>query len=269
MTWARTVSAAAAVALLVAGCSGTGSATESAKPADDAHASATVADPAPVPDSASSEWVDVTGQGTTLPRDDEHRQYSPTPVPGSAIFTWPAGGGEAGSCTLGVAVREVGGDRTGFLTAAHCGEAPYEPTQFLASGPGPGDVVAEPLGELTEMSDITDTGIIWTPRAAATNTIAGFPIGGSMSEEVVTELPKGTPICLDGAVSGVVCSPLYGVVNNKISYGHTERGDSGAPVFVVNGAGVATLIGVHSGAYSASILAQTLQARGLELITAS
>lgn len=269
--------AAFAAALLAAGCTSGGAATESATSAVDAPLRATATAPmlSPAPEAPTPEWVDVSGQGTVLPRDDQGRQYSATPVPGAAIFHWPASDGEAGSCTLGPAVREIHGTRTGFLTAGHCAKPPFEPQQYLGTGPGPDDVAAQPLGSLTQVADtdavdpgMEDAGVIWTPEAEKASTIAGFRVVGAMSEADLKNLPEGTPICVDGTVSGVACAPLYSATN-VIRYGHSAFGDSGAAAFVVNRDGEATLVGLHSEAYVASILARTLERLGLEPITAS
>lgn len=269
MTWARTALGGAAVALLVAGCSATGAATESAKPADDADQTATVADTAAAAESASGEWVDVTGQGPQLPKDSDGNRYSATPAAGVVIFHWPSGGGgEAGGCTLGPAVHEVGGDRSGFLTAGHCGEGEYTPEQYLASGPGPDDVVAQPLGSMKRVDGGADVGVIWTSQAPNSSTIGGFPVVGVMSEADLKALPKGTDVCVDGAVSGVTCAKFYGA-DDAIHYGHTQPGDSGAPVFLVNQKREAVLIGVHTGAYTAAILDRVLSRNGLATVTAS
>ncbi|KXW72988.1 hypothetical protein [Mycolicibacterium phlei] len=78
--------------------------------------------------------------------------------------------------------------------------------------------------------------------------IAGkYPVVEVMPTEQVRKLPAGTPICVDGAWSGVHCSDLISA-DEKIRYEHgTEGGDSGGPVFVVDREGRATLIGIHRG----------------------
>ena len=56
-----------------------------------------------------------------------------------------------------------------------------------------------------------------------------------MAEADVRELPVGTPICLDGAISGLVCADLVnGDDHRRIRFAAAAvEGDSGAPVFVV------------------------------------
>jgi hypothetical protein len=87
---------------------------------------------------------------------------------------------------------------------------------------------------------------VWTdasaPRAA---TVAGLPVAGVMTRDGAMTLKRGTPICFDGATSGLVCSPLNGAdIDTLMTDGVAKPGDSGAPVFVVDGdTGAATLLG--------------------------
>lgn len=148
-------------------------------------------------------------------------------------------------CTLGAGIRA--GDRTGFVTAGHCGDDGM--ALRLDSRDG------APLGVLSDADEsydsvaevLSDSAAVWTntpaPHAA---TVAGLPVAGVMTRDGAMTLKSGTPICFDGATSGLVCSPLNGAdLTTLMTDGVAKPGDSGAPVFVVDGdTGAATLLGI-------------------------
>jgi phosphopentomutase len=67
-----------------------------------------------------------------------------------------------------------------------------------------------------------------------------------MTRDGAMELKSGTPVCFDGATSGLVCSPLKSaLLTSLVVDGVAVGGDSGAPAFVVDGdTGAATLLGI-------------------------
>jgi hypothetical protein len=148
-------------------------------------------------------------------------------------------------CTLGAGIRA--GDRTGFVTAGHCGDDGMAVRLDSATG--------APLGVLsdaeTSYDSVAKVGLdyaaVWTnasaPRAA---TVAGLPVAGVMTRNGAMTLKSGTPVCFDGATSGLVCSPLNGAdITSFAIDGVAKPGDSGSPVFIVDGdTGAATLLGI-------------------------
>ena len=151
-------------------------------------------------------------------------------------------------CTLGAGIRA--GDRTGFVTAGHCGDDGMAVRLDSRDG--------APLGVLSDVDksydyDIglqSDSAAVWTTSPAPTAaTVAGLPVAGVMTHSGAMALKSGTPICFDGATSGLVCSPLKSaLLSSLVIDGVAVGGDSGSPVFVVDGnTGAATLLGIMSG----------------------
>lgn len=197
--------------------------------------------------STESPYVAVT---VTPPRvGNDHVQYGDRPYPGIAIGQHQADG-RTKDCSLGPQVKA--GTRTGFLTAGHCDRTPGGEV-FVFADPDAQQPVL--IGVITDAEDSTapspdlDVAVLWTSSAdpSAARIAGQYPVVGVMPTEQVRELPAGTPICVDGAWSGVQCSDLISA-DEKIRYEHsTEGGDSGGPVFVVDRQGRATLIGIHRG----------------------
>lgn len=202
--------------------------------------------------SVTTQWQDVTGQ-VKAPRDSEGAQFGPTALPGIGIGFLDAKY-TVHMCTIGPAI--VAGSQRGFLTAGHCTTA-FAPTKLYlhttadmrASLP-----VVMGTGLQAENRSTpggwSDSGVVWTGAIdpAATKIAGRWPVAGVMTVEGVRALPAGTPVCINGAKSGVVCSPLIGA-EDKIRYRHvSDAGDSGAPVFLVDAlTRRATLIGLHRG----------------------
>lgn len=180
---------------------------------------------------------------------NDHVQYGRLPYPGVAIGQHQANG-RTKDCTLGPQVRS--GARVGFLTAGHCDRTPHGQV-FTFADPGAQQPVLVGVLSDTDVSAAPspdrDVAALWTTAAdpAATSIAGKYPIVGVMPTEQVRRLPAGTPICVDGAWAGVRCSDLISV-GELVRYKRTtEDGDSGGPVFVVDRAGRATLIGIHRG----------------------
>ncbi|WP_234714723.1 MULTISPECIES: S1 family peptidase [Mycobacteroides] len=193
-------------------------------------------------------YVDVSGT-VTLPRDSRGGQYGARPYPGITAVQHQDDGSSK-NCTLGPSVASARG--LGFITAGHCDYSPGGHV-FVFADPS----AAEPIlvGAYTEVEDFptpsgySDSAVIWTGTVdpAATRIANTWPITGVMPVSEVRQLPAGTPICIDGAKSGVVCSPLIGADDDFISSAPlTRHGDSGAAVFVVDQTGDATLLGIVS-----------------------
>jgi hypothetical protein len=165
-------------------------------------------------------------------------------APGAFIDVGTAESG--GSCTLGAGIRA--GDRTGFVTAGHCGNGDGDMVRLDS-------VTGAPLGVLSDADKsydsvaevLSDSAAVWTtapaPNAA---TVAGLPVAGVMTRDGAMMLKSGTPVCFDGATSGLVCSPLKSaLITSLVVDGVAVSGDSGAPAFVVDGdTGAVTLLGI-------------------------
>ncbi|WP_163742284.1 chymotrypsin family serine protease [Mycolicibacterium fallax] len=198
-------------------------------------------------------------------------------VPGAKIHVTQADG-SGGNCTLGPAVRQPSTGRTGFLTAGHCagtvtvdGEYLGEVEEIRVTRDEDADA---PVGERPPAED---SGIIWTPRAGekAAAYVAGRPVIGALSETELHALPRstmdndaaGVPVCNFGATTGSWCSSFWGA-GGYIGSGGGIDGDSGSPMFLVDGDGNAILIGVVDDPAGASILARTLRRLKIQPITA-
>ncbi len=222
---------------------------------------------------AKPRYADVTGQGIEAPRDAEGDQFSVTSVPGVKIGHRDAQG-VAQKCTLGPAVTN--GTRTGFLIAGHCGGDQYAQINYDGSDPlllGP----AVQAQDAPTPQGYSDSAVIWTRAVdpSATKIAGTWPVTGVMSVPDIRALPVGTPICLNGAVSGVRCSPLT-AADDKIRYADIgDGGDSGAAVFVVDQKGGARLVGLLRGSDGdnpnigvATFLEPALQRLGATALTA-
>lgn len=215
-----------------------------------------VAAPAPAVAASSSahvqpiRWVDVEAEAPVLPRDTQGMQYGTDAKPGVG-FGYRNSERKSTVCTLGPAVRSADG-RSGFLTAGHCASGKATTPAYLSR-------TSDALGPQTLMGDVqdavdddaaNDSAIIWAPAAADAGRIAGrWPVAGIMTKADVPSLVQpGDPVCINGARSGVVCSPLISADGYDIrTEAVTQGNDSGAPVFVVAPSGSAILIGIHRG----------------------
>lgn len=206
-------------------------------------------------------------------RVDRHGQAMGSPAPGIKIRRdGPRDGPDI--CTLGPAVTVAG--RPAFLTAGHCddsGTLQYAQVNADDSEPLPlGPAVQAAIGGAS--AEYSDSALIITHEAAADDAVVGFPVAGELTVEQTRSLPRGTPICVAGAVSGTRCGAFIGAADGLIRFTRvTQPGDSGAPVFVVAN-GRATVIGVHkglndSGDSIATFIAPALQRLGAQLVTAS
>ncbi|WP_157896136.1 hypothetical protein [Mycobacteroides chelonae] len=183
-------------------------------------------------------------------------QFGGTPVPGIVVAQQVAEARK--SCTIGVAVQaaEVG---NAFVTAGHCDRAPGG-ALFLYPEADSTDADAKQLPTTfvkTDTHAVPDVGTglvsdstllpVSTVDRAATKIAGRYPIAGVLTTAVVKQLPTDTPVCLDGAVSGLVCGQLVdaddgGLVRFDVG---SRDGDSGGPVFLLDQQHRAVLIGIH------------------------
>lgn len=238
-----TVAVATAVAL--SACSGTSSGEP--KPWPNVGTGAVAA--APTTATVKPLWQDVTVARNTLSSDDvDHAQFGATPAPGIKIGHRKTDGTKD-MCTIGPAVAPTMSPTAGgFLTAGHC-TADLAPTpQYLQpDADGPYTEFAPAIGAVN--AGPVDAAAIWTtgpqPRAA----VGQWPVAGVFTERAVRDLPPGTPVCVNGAKTGVVCGGLISANDGgRLRFDAPGmKGDSGGPVFVVDENNRATLIGIIKG----------------------
>lgn len=199
-------------------------------------------------------WVDVQEQAPQLDKDLEGLQYGTLPVPGLG-YGYRDVEHRSKVCSLGPAVRDASG-RSGFLTAGHCTSGKAATPAYLQGGRDTSTAPQVLLGNVEQAEDddaTVDSAIIWAPASDTATKIAGrWPVAGIMTAADVPSLVKpGDPVCLNGARSGVICSPLVNADGGAVrTQAIAQDGDSGAPVFVVAPSGSAILIGIHSAAES-------------------
>ncbi|WP_235687348.1 S1 family peptidase [Mycobacteroides chelonae] len=183
--------------------------------------SATVAIPSAAPEST---WLTIPAeQAAAAPRRVQLLQT--------------AADGATKRCTAGPAVvAEAGAARRGYLAAGHCDGRPG------SSVSADGEAV-EPYTS-TRLGDRGVT-VTWGTANAAPTVAGGFRIAGVLKQHAVQQLPQGTTVCMDSNVSGVRCGPVVENDGTGIYLDlPSERGDSGAPLFLVSDRGTATLIGL-------------------------
>lgn len=189
-------------------------------------------------------WQDVSDQGHEAPRDHNPltlAQYGKVPAPG--IQVQHAEGTEMHLCTIGpVVVPDMDPQSRGFLTAGHCAPAGGV-QQWLQPAP---DGDPAPLASATGSGD---TVTVWTNTVPASGArIADtWPVAGVLTVAGVQQLvPEGAMVCVNGSRTGVRCGARGADEDGLITYDvATVKGDSGAPVFVVDQQNRAVLVGIH------------------------
>lgn len=273
---------AMALAAVVSGCAGTVAGTPTLAAPPPAGSTELKSARVPALSPAPQQWLDVTDQGIELPRDAvDGAQYSATPVPGAVILHAPDSGNTLDLCSLGPAVRHRDG-RVGFLTAGHCAIGHRAADQYVLPTAA-GDPVL--LGRATAAVDNghdTDSAVIYVdaPLHPDATLIAGvFPVTGTLSAVQVQALPKGTPICVNGARTGVDCGPLLQATPEDIRFtrdeGSESDGDSGAVAYVVSPDRSAKVVGLYQGCLradqticAATYIQPTLERINVEIVRA-
>lgn len=266
------IAAVAAAAVVLSACStGVGGSPVAAPTAGSATATSTTAAAQPI------RWVDVQAEAPQLDKDLEGLQYGTLPVPGLG-YGYRNAQHRPKVCSLGPAVRDASG-RSGFLTAGHCTSGKAATPAYLQGGRDTSTAPQVLLGNVEQAEDndaTVDSAIIWAPVSDAATKIAGkWPVAGIMAAADVPSLVQpGDAVCLNGARSGVICSPLVSADGGAIrTQAIAQDGDSGAPVFVVAPSGSAILIGIHSAAESghdeATFISPALDRLDAAVVTAS
>lgn len=185
-------------------------------------------------------------------------QFGGTPVPGIVIAQQVAEARK--SCTIGVAVQaaDIG---NAFVTAGHCDRAPGG-ALFLYPEADTTDAGAKRLPASFVKTDthvvpdvatglVGDSTLLPVPAVdrAATKIADRYPIAGVLTTTAVRQLPPHTPVCFDGALSGVTCGALIDADDEGLLRFDADgrEGDSGGPVFLLDSQDRATLIGLVKG----------------------
>jgi hypothetical protein len=195
-------------------------------------------------------------------------QYGGDPVPGIVIAQ--QNGDDPQLCTLGTAVRTTD-DNPAFVTAGHCDVHPGNPLQLYPSADISGDdarVLPSPFARKEDTDGKPDpkTGVAsdsalvpltGTLPDDATVIAGRYRVAGVLTTDAVRNLPPRTPICFDGAMSGVHCGEVaqaddQGALRFRPAGGASDgtvfirKGDSGAPLFVLDADNHAALVGILS-----------------------
>jgi hypothetical protein len=236
---------AAACAVSVSACSQTVAGTPVASGGD------AKAVPVVTPAQAPAQQQQYDYVSAPVQFDSRGGQYGDQPYPGITFgqdrgpdqVTW--------DCTAGPMVHATDHIGIGFITAGHCDQITGNQVYIFSDYAGSQSI---PAGTYSGARRDTprDTAVLWTdvPTAPDAAWIAHkFPVAGVMTVAEVRKLKAGTPICIDAAVSGVVCTPLTRTTDTDIEYPHvTTGGDSGSAIFVVDHATKhAHLVGIHGG----------------------
>ena len=177
------------------------------------------------------------------------------PAPGVSILQ-PAGDGSSALCTTGWAVLSARHD-IGYLTAGHCDQTEGAPLWMYTDANGQQRRELLPLQNAERGDDdgrAYDAALFFlSPDQQSANDFSigvaeGVHLRGVMPISQARGLAPGTPICMHGSRSGVTCGPLIAAGDDEVLWGGAAvKGDSGAPVFVVNDDGDALAVGTLAG----------------------
>ncbi|SIF24634.1 chymotrypsin family serine protease [Mycobacteroides abscessus] len=224
--------------------------------------------PTPSPVSAETpEWVSVPWMKVNANKGGD--QFGGVPTPG-IVIAQENGDGAPYRCTLGAAIHTAD-DTPAFLTAGHCDENPGHELWLYPSAEISGlDVVRlpQPYANVADSDDKRDpkTGVVsdhavvpLTKLSSYATVIAGnYRVAGVLTTTAAKALAAKTPICFDGAVSGLRCGVVsQGSDNGALRFASApgaptdntpfiSKGDSGGPVFVVDGQKRVALVGLLS-----------------------
>jgi hypothetical protein len=274
----RTVIAAAlaaACAVVVSACTSTIAGTPVV---GDAAKAATVKVPVIPPGTptaaATQRWKTISAavQQDNTPA---HAQYGPLPYPGSYIGQEQPDN-QLVDCTLGPLVRRATGSAQGFVTAGHC-DVTFAADVYTFADPAATQHVLLGVLAASKDNDVTqDSAVLWSkvPADPASTKIGGkFGVAGVMTLDAIHRLVPGakTPVCIDGAFSGISCGSLInaddaGLV--RIALPRTG-GDSGGAAFLVDQFDRVLVIGtVQGGALDGSSVTLMPLAPALERLSA-
>lgn len=156
-------------------------------------------------------------------------------------------------CTAAWPVASTEND-VAFLTAGHCQTTAGAPLWMYTSSDKSTRKLLMPLQDVDYAIDddgiARDSAVFFLPRSSreySAQLAPGVKLRGVLSVREVQELPPGTPLCMNGSRSGLTCGPLIRAGSSEIEWESLAvKGDSGAPVFVVDEQGQAMAVGMVS-----------------------
>lgn len=145
-------------------------------------------------------------------------------------------------------------DDVAFLTAGHCQTTTGAPLWMYTSPDKSTRRYLMPLQDVDYTTDSNgmarDSAVFFLPRFGreySSRLAPGVQLRGVLSVREVQALAPGTPLCMNGSRSGLTCGPLVRADDHEIEWGGLAvKGDSGAPVFVVDDQGQAMAVGMLS-----------------------
>lgn len=204
--------------------------------------------------SAAAADASVHGPWVSLIDGAEHNpplKYRPSPYPhtGVTIFSQKTGDASSHSCTVSWPIKDADGDY-GFLTAGHCLNPGDDQLSLIdredQDVPLPRLVGREVYTDSAGLAH--DSSWFYLPNHARMDdamVTPGAHIRGVMTVDEVKALPRGTPMCMVGARSGLSCGPFLGDHGATFEWGGIAvPGDSGGPIFVVNSSGDGLAVGM-------------------------
>jgi hypothetical protein len=163
------------------------------------------------------------------------------------------------ACTLGYVDP---GSRVAF-TAGHCrGDGPVTDKDNHVIGNVAASRANTPNGaNVTTDQQITDYESIALADDVMANNI--LPGGRPLGSDPGLVVKPGEAVCHFGVITGETCGTVENVNNGWFTMGHgvaSQKGDSGGPVYVINGGGPALIVGIFNSVWGASPAAVSWQA---------
>lgn len=198
-------------------------------------------------------WVSIADTRTARGLADVTTAESPRP--GVTIVS-QLDADTAQLCTASWAVYSAAGD-VGFLTAGHCQTQPGAPLWMFTDKALDKRLWLLPLQNRERGLDtdgvLHDSAVFFLSGdqrrrdSYSTKIAPGVKLVGVLDPAAVQALPVGTPLCMNGSRSGLTCGPLKQAGPDEIEWGGSAvKGDSGAPVFVIDGQNRALAVGMLS-----------------------
>ncbi|WP_234713572.1 S1 family peptidase [Mycolicibacterium conceptionense] len=202
------------------------------------------------PPNVTGPWVSLAPvEGTGVTHDFT---AAPAPRPGVSIMQ-QVSTDQVSLCTASWPVISTG-SHVGYLTAGHCDLIKGAPVWMYTNDQGTKKLTLSPLQNSERGVDTDgqghDSSLFFLSqsqqdKAYGTEIADGVKLRGVMSVSDARKLRAGTPVCMNGSRSGLTCGPLIAADSDDFEWGgKAVSGDSGAPVFVVNGKGDALAIGM-------------------------
>lgn len=199
-------------------------------------------------DEVSGTWISMI----SAPQFNPPREFTPGAYPHTGVSVFSDDGEEARQCTVSWPVVDSDNDN-GYLTAGHCQNGGNATLWMHADLTKKGRTIdLPPLQDRQQFTDdkgaAHDSSMFYLPGGAkiSDDSIApGVTLRGVFTVAQARRLPKGTPLCMHGARSGLTCGAVIRAGTDELEWGgQAVHGDSGAPVFAVNADGDAMAVGM-------------------------